>query len=264
LSRSKGERYSKAARVRGLFNPDGKQMSLIRNNPVAMYLQIADRLRREIAEGTFEPSGRLPSESQIMERFNVSRVTVRLALDQLDKDGLIERRKGKGTFVVGKQVRHQIDTLRSFHESLKVQGFDATMRIVELTAIETPPAFVSLFGAKCTLLERLHVVDDEPIALGRSFLPAVMSELDLETVERQPTYALLKDKSGADIASADIAICARAVPSRISSLIGAATDAVLLVLERTSYFDHGACAEWSEFFIRPERYKFVLGSRMSA
>ncbi|MBB6219412.1 GntR family transcriptional regulator [Rhizobium leguminosarum] len=238
-------------------------MSLIRNNPVAMYLQIADRLRREIAEGTFEPSGRLPSESQIMARFDVSRVTVRLALDQLDKDGLIERRKGKGTFVAGKQVRHQIDTLRSFHESLKVQGFDATMRIIELTAIETPPALVSLFGAKCALLERLHMVDDEPIALGRSLLPVLMSELDLETAEQRPTYALLKDKAGADIGSAEIAIGARAAPPRISSLVGAAANAVLLVLERTSYFDHGACAEWSEFFIRPERYKFVLGNRMS-
>ena len=239
-------------------------MRLIRNNPVAMYLQIADRLRREIVEGTFEPSGRLPSESQIMTRFDVSRVTVRLALDQLDKDGLIERRKGKGTFVVGKQVRHRIDTLRSFHESLKVQGFDATMRIVELTAIDTPPAFVSLLGTRCALLERLHMVDDEPIALGRSFLPDVMSELDLQTAEQWPTYALLKDKAGADIGSAGIAIGARVVQPRISSLIGATANTALLVLERTSYFDHGACAECSEFFIRPERYKFVLGNRMSA
>jgi len=237
-------------------------MSLIRNNPVAMYLQIADRLRAEITEGAYEPSGRLPSESQIMARFTVSRVTVRLALEQLDKDGLIERRKGKGTFVAGKQVRHQIDTLRSFHESLKVQGFDATMRIVELTAIETPSAFIPLFATKCTLLERLHVVNDEPIALGRSLLPAFMSELEREVAEQQPTYALLREKAGTDIVFAEVAIEARAVSPQITSLIGAAENAVLLVLERTSYFDNGVCAEKSEFFIRPERYKFVLGSRI--
>ena len=238
-------------------------MNLIRNNPVAMYLQIADRLRAEITEGAYEPSGRLPSESQIMARFNVSRVTVRLALEQLDKDGLIERRKGKGTFVAGKQVRHQIDTLRSFHESLKVQGFDATMRIIELAAIETPHAFTSLFGEQCTVLERLHVVNNEPIALGRSLLPIFMSELEGEIAEQQPTYALLKDKAGADIVSAEVAIGARAVSPRITSLIGAGENAVLLVLERTSYFDNGACAERSEFFIRPERYKFVLGNQTS-
>ncbi|MEF0943556.1 GntR family transcriptional regulator [Rhizobium sp. BR 362] len=256
------ELYSKAALLRGLFNLDGKPMNLIRNNPVAMYLQIADRLRAEITEGTYEPSGRLPSESQIMARFNVSRVTVRLALEQVDKDGLIERRKGKGTFVAGKQVRHQIDTLRSFHESLKVQGFDATMRIIELSALETPSAFIPLFGTQCTLLERLHVVNDEPIAVGRSLLPAFMSDLQREFAEQQPTYALLKDRAGANIVSAEIAIGARAVSSRITSPIGAAANAVLLVLERTSYFDNGACAERSEFFIRPERYKFVLGNRI--
>ncbi|MBB4571761.1 GntR family transcriptional regulator [Rhizobium leucaenae] len=237
-------------------------MNLIRNNPVAMYLQIADRLRAEITEGTYEPSGRLPSEAQIMARFNVSRVTVRLALEQLDKDGLIERRKGKGTFVAGKQVRHQIDTLRSFHESLKVQGFDAAMRIIELSAIDTPQAFASLFGTKCTLLERLHVVNDEPIALGRSFLPDFMSDLDREFAEEQPTYALLKDRAGSDIVAAEIAIGARAVSPRITSLIAVAENTVLLVLERTSYFENGACAEKSEFFIRPERYKFVLGNQV--
>ncbi|RXT29777.1 GntR family transcriptional regulator [Rhizobium leguminosarum] len=237
-------------------------MSLIRNNPVAMYLQIADRLRGEITEGVYEPSGRLPSESQIVARFTVSRVTVRLALEQLDKDGLIDRRKGKGTFVAGKQVRHRIDTLRSFHESLKVQGFDATMRIVELTAIETPSAFIPLFGTKCALLERLHVVNDEPIALGRSLLPTFILELEREVAEQQPTYALLKDKAGTDIVSAEIAIGARAVSPRITSLTGAAENTVLLVLERTSYFDNGVCAEKSEFFIRPERYKFVLGNRI--
>lgn len=236
-------------------------MALIRNNPVAMYLQIADRLRGEITEGAYEPSGRLPSESQTMSRFNVSRVTVRLALEQLDKDGLIERRKGKGTFVAGKQVRHRIDTLRSFHESLKVQGFDTTMRIVELTAIETPSAFIPLFGTTCALLERLHVVNDEPIALGRSLLPTFILELEPAVAEQQPTYALLKDKAGTDIVSADIAIGARAVSRRITSLIGVAENTVLLVLERTSYFDNGVCAEKSEFFIRPERYKFVLGNR---
>lgn len=89
-----------------------------------------------------------------------------------------------------------------------------------------------------------------------------MSELEREIAEQQPTYALLKDKAGADIVSAEIAIGARAVSSRITSLIGAAENTGLLVLERTSYFDNGACAEKSEFFIRPERYKFVLGSRI--
>ncbi|WP_432422169.1 hypothetical protein [Rhizobium leguminosarum] len=58
-----------------------------------------------------------------------------------------------------------------------------------------------------------------------------------------------------------VTIGASAVSPRITSLIGAAENAVLLVLERSSYFETGACAEKSEFFIRPERYQFVLGSR---
>ncbi|WP_409995907.1 hypothetical protein [Rhizobium leguminosarum] len=62
--------------------------------------------------------------------------------------------------------------------------------------------------------------------------------------------------------SAEIPIGARTVSPRLTSLIGAAKNTVLLVLERTSYFNNVICAEKSEFFIRPERYKSVLGSRI--
>lgn len=239
-------------------------MTLVRDNSVALYRQIADRLRAEIAVGTFEPTGRLPSEAAVMECFEVSRVTVRLALDELERDGLIDRRKGKGTFVAGRQVRHRIDTLRSFHESLRMQGLDATMRIEELAAVETPPDLVSSFGPRCALLERLHLVSGEPIAFGRSLLPEAIATLERSNAERLPTYALLGDLARGGIAGGEVAIGARSADARASALLGTSRDAVLLVMERSSRFGDGSLSERTEFFIRPERYKFVLGSHAAS
>jgi GntR family transcriptional regulator len=236
-------------------------MSLVRNNPVSLYRQIADQLRADIARGEFEPAGRLPSEAEMVARFDVSRVTVRLALDELEREGLIERRKGKGTFVAGKQVRYQVDTLRSFHMSLKTQGLEATMRVTDLRAIETPKALQRHFGDRCTLLERLHLVSKEPIAVGRSFLSIDISRMAREHIEEKPTYALIENRAGRAIAGAEIAIGARTVDRRISSMVQAEPGAFLLIMERDSYFADGTCAESSEFFIRPERYKFVLGNQ---
>lgn len=234
-------------------------MPLTRNNVTALYRQIADRLRHEISAGQFEPTGRLPSEAELSKRFAVSRVTVRLALDELDQEGLLERRKGKGTFIAGKGVVHELDSLRSFHESLKMQGLRATMRVTDLKVVPTPTACASLPGARCTLLERLHLVDHEPIALGRSFLAQDMEGVGLAVASRLPTYALLEQKTGQKIVQADIAISSHPASAHVAGMIHLAEGSHVLVLERRSYDANNQCVEFSEFFIRPERYRFTLG-----
>jgi GntR family transcriptional regulator len=74
-------------------------MGLLQTGPVPLYQQLADRLRRQIAEGAYRIGDRLPSEDALGEEFGVSRITVRAALDQLSSAGLLRRQRGKGTFV---------------------------------------------------------------------------------------------------------------------------------------------------------------------
>ncbi|RZN33563.1 GntR family transcriptional regulator [Bradyrhizobium sp. Leo121] len=241
-------------------------MSLVRENATALYQQIADRLRQEIAAGRFEPSGRLPSEAEIGARFDVSRVTVRLALDDLDKDGLIDRRKGKGTFVAGKQVRHELNVLRSFHETLRRQGLEATMRVTALRMVATPTGLRPLFGKArrdCLLLQRLHLIDAEPIAFGRSYLPVDIGSLTPAEVEQQPTYSVISTLAGAPVIQAKMELGAQIASKELAGSLHTTPGAALLTMERTSYFRDGKCAEHSTFFIKPERYKFVLNGIFS-
>jgi GntR family transcriptional regulator len=238
-------------------------MPIVRDNATSLYRQIAARLRDEIASGRFEPSGRLPSEAEIGARFSVSRVTVRLALEELGKNGLIERRKGKGTYVAGKQVRHELDTLRSFHESLILQGLNASMRILALKTVRTPDGIAASLGSgweTCLFLERLHLVDQEPIALGRSFLPAVLATLSREEMESRPTYAIVSALAGLDVERAHVTIGAQTADPDCEAILKVPTGAALLVMERTSWFTDNTPAERSTFHIRPERYRFVMNS----
>jgi GntR family transcriptional regulator len=238
-------------------------MPIIRDNATSLYRQIAARLRDEIGSGQFEPSGRLPSEGEIGARFAVSRVTVRLALEELAKNGLIERRKGKGTYVKGKEVRHELDTLRSFHESLILQGLNAGMRILALETVQTPDRIAASLGAgweSCLLLERLHLVDDDPIALGRSFLPAALAKLSREEMENRPTYAIVSAFAGLDVERAHVTIGAQTADSDLEAILKIPRGAALLVMERTSWFTDDSPAERSTFYIRPERYRFVMNS----
>jgi GntR family transcriptional regulator len=238
-------------------------MPIVRDNATSLYRQIAARLRDEIACGHFEPSGRLPSEAEIGTRFAVSRVTVRLALEELAKSGLIERRKGKGTYVAGKEVRHELDTLRSFHESLLLQGLNAGMRILAVQTIRTPDTIAASLGTgweTCLFLERLHLVDNEPIALGRSFLPSALAKLSREEMESRPTYAIVAALAGLDVERAHVTIGAQTADPDLEAILKIPRGAALLTMERTSWFTDNTPAERSTFYIRPERYRFVMNS----
>jgi len=234
---------------------------VVRDNATALYRQIADRLRDEIAARLFEPSGRLPTESEIGARFGVSRVTVRLALDRLETEGLIERRKGKGTFTAGKRVQHPLDRLRSFHESLRLQGLDATMRPLSARIVATPPDLWDDFGTHCLEVCRLHLVDGEPVALGRSLLPQALEPVDWQAAGHKPIYGILQDIVGEPVGGADIEVKAAAADAEVSTALGLPAGAPVLVMGRRSVFVGGGCADRSVFYIRSERYSFVLSHR---
>jgi GntR family transcriptional regulator len=234
--------------------------SILRDSSTSLYEQIAHQLLEEIQRGDYEPSGKLPSEAQLGERFGVSRVTVRLAVGKLSDDGVVERKQGKGTFVAAKQVRHGLDALRSFHEALLLQGLQPSMRVLSHALLPVPEAMRGLFEAAddCLLLERLHFVDDEPIALGRSYLPEALADVAWSEVEHQPIYSILESITGLAVTRADLAIRAQEADKSLAKALQVKRGAALLVMERTSYFADARCCDRTTFYIRPERYAFIL------
>ncbi|KQQ57631.1 GntR family transcriptional regulator [Pseudomonas sp. Leaf129] len=235
-------------------------MTILRDSSTSLYQQIAQQLLEEIHRGDFEPSGKLPSEAEIGERFAVSRVTVRLAIGKLCDEGVVERKQGKGTFVAAKQLRHGLDALRSFHEALLLQGLKSTMQVIDHHLVLTPEGLRHLFpeAAQSLCVERLHFVDGEPIALGRSHLPAELAGVVWKEVEQQPIYSVLEQVTGCPVSRADMAIRAQQADKGLADALGIKRGAALLVMERTSWFADGRCCDRTTFYIRPERYSFVL------
>ncbi len=235
---------------------------LSRENATSLYEQIATRLMEEMEAGLYEPTGRLPSEAELGERFGVSRVTVRLALDKLVQQGAVVRKQGKGSYAAGRQVRHGLDTLRSFHESLKLQGLNASMRLLDKKVVTLPEEIRRHFApsVKGLFVRRLHLVDGEPVALGESHLPYKLQALSWDDVEQKPAYSLLAEQMGEGPVRADIAIAAQAADEQLAAALNVNTGSALLVMRRVSYFGSGVCCDHTHFFVRPERYEFVLSS----
>jgi GntR family transcriptional regulator len=144
----------------------------------ALYLTIADALRREIVSGRLPPHSRLPSEPALVKRHGAARETVRRALEKLQHDGLVYRRQSVGTFVAEPRVDQALDQLFSFTEFMNYRGLHAgSILLKSETQRLTDPSSLVLkhlrlkIGARVLYLHRLRTGSREPLVLASTWLP---------------------------------------------------------------------------------------------
>ena len=174
-----------------------------------LWVQIAETLRRRIAQGDVDP--RTLTDAALAAEFSVSIMTVRQAVQQLVADGLLERQRGKGTFVPRRPVRGPLDVLERNFEDWKFEGGSANAKVLERTLVAADMSLSAELGvASGTLvayLKRLRFVDDFPVALDHRYLPCELNAqlTDAELVE-QPLFLLLSNKLRQSLKLAHITI----------------------------------------------------------
>lgn len=159
---------------------------VVRDSPIPLYIQIDEELRGEIRSGALTPMSLVQSEADLAERYHVSRMTARKALDRLVGDGLIFRQPGKGTFVAPPKIAHEPNQALSFSAAMRAQGLNFETRLLDSGLIQAPPEVAAALGsssdAGVVLIRRLRLVEGEPSALHVSYLPArytILLERDL-------------------------------------------------------------------------------------
>lgn len=179
-------------------------------SPVPIYYQIREQLRQQILSGELKPGDPLPSEAQICVQCGVSRMTARLALSQLANEGLVVRRKGRGTFVSPPKatLREASPFSLSYTDLLEGLGLHAGARIRRQEIIPAPPSVAEALklqvGEAVVCIVRLRLADGQVMSLETSYLPhrlfPTLAELDLadrslyrvleERFSRPPDYAV--------------------------------------------------------------------------
>lgn len=239
--------------------------SLSRQSHVALYQQIARHIEDEIASGGHAPFDRLETEHALMARFGVSRITVRLAVDDLVRKGLVLRKQGKGTFVTGPPVRHDLHELRGFVDVFLSQGRRPETRLLSFEAHEPPPdverALNLRRGDRPMRLERLYISDGQPVGLAEAWLTPEAQRVTKAQAERHSTYDILQDLLGFAMTRADMAIRARIAGTAAGKLLAVPARTPLLLLVRTSYEAGGMPCEITKFLVNSEAYEFTLSTR---
>ena len=167
------------------------------------YAQIAQYLRTLVAAGS--PGDRLPSDAELCERFSVSRMTARQAVGLLMSEGLLYRRRGRGTFVATRPVQRLLGSPLSFTENMRRRGLRASSRVLraEVTnpSTEEVKALDLNAGDRVVVLERLRLADETPMAIEHAVLapglePVLDKDLEstslhhaMESIGRIPTRA---------------------------------------------------------------------------
>ena len=228
------------------------------------YLQLRRRLQLGIETGVLSPNSSLPPEREIAEITDLSRVTVRKAIQKLVHEGLIEQRQGSGSFVREpmERIEQSLSRLTSFTEDMESRGLDTTSRWLERGIfLATPDEVAALHlqeGEQVARICRLREAGGRPIALERAALPQdilpnpleVKASLysELERLGHRPTTAIQK-------------ISAINSDAREADLLGIAEGAAILSIERRSFLTNGRVAELTRSLFRGDAYDFAAESR---
>lgn len=224
---------------------------------VPLHHQIQGVLRAKISTGEWEPEERIPTEMELMERFGVSRSTIREALRSLERDGLIRRMRGRGTF-----VRRAENTSPSTVRNT-LYGYEAEVRVVGADDVP-PPLYVTSFlgiprGELVRRFRRLEIVEDVPLAILVNYLPMWLARrVRLEDLQRYGMREVLNQRLGIPRGITTETIGARLPDEEIASLLG--TDLTQPVLSvRLNVADAaGKPLQVADTFYRVDRYEYQL------
>jgi len=234
---------------------------LDKDSPVPLYYQIQQIVEERIDGGQWPPGMQVPSERELCEQFQVSRITVRQALSALANQGRLTRQQGVGTFVASPRIKQRLNRLTGFTEELEARGQRPGAQVLQREVVPAPPVVARALalapGEATVLLKRLRLADEEPLAIEIAHLPARLCPgLEEEDLENGSLYHLLGRKFDLIPARAEQQIEALACPAAEARLLGVRKGAPMLHMYRVTYSSEGKPIEHTESFYRGDRYIF--------
>ncbi len=232
------------------------------------YAQIKDALRSRILDGTYAPLGQVPSEHALCTQFGVSRITVRQALGDLQKEGLLYKIHGKGTFVSKPKAVQNVTALQGFAEAMSSMGHEI---VNQLRAFRSVPAdrltaeHLRLDeGTPVTEIHRVRFLNREPVSLELTWLPEPLgAQLAHADLAARDIFLVLENDCGVSLGHAEIAIDAIVADAEIVNALHCEDGSPVLHVERLTHDSAGRPIDYEHLYLRGDalRYRFRTDRR---
>ena len=240
-------------------------------SPIPLYAQVEAVLAAGIADGSYPPGTRLPNEETLIERFGVSRTTIQKTVQNLISRGLIEIRRGKGTFVIQPRITQELTELSGFVEDMHALGRNPTARVLDqqlMPANETVARRLALaVGTLVVRIQRVRLVDGMPLSFDETWLPRELGEKVISNnLETEPIFSLLERKYDTPLVEAEYRLEATSAVAAVAQALGIDIGRPIFLIERTSYSAQHQPVDYEKLYYRGDQIQFVtrLARRMES
>jgi GntR family transcriptional regulator len=236
-------------------------MTPIGRNGQPTYKRIQNVIRRRIETGQLSPGDVVDSERELAKLHRVSLMTARHALADLAREGIVERRRGAGTFVAPPKIH--FNKLMSYTEQMSSRGLVAQSKIVSSGVLDDEPdiaARLSLSAAShLTMIERVRKAGDEPFALESCYLSAQeFPGLFAASLERGSLFSTLENRYGVELAYADEEIDVTAADLKTAELLAVPRGSPLLRMRQLIYTNKGKAIIYVLGLYRSGRHTLLI------
>lgn len=229
--------------------------------PVPLYNQLKELLRSQILDGTYPSASRMPSESELGDLFQVSRITVRQALGDLQKEGLIFKIHGKGTFVAKPKAFQNVSTLQGLAESLSHLGYEVINQLHSVNFIKADTLIAERLqlseGEKVTEIKRVRLINREPVSLEISYLLNDIGEkLQKADLVTRDIFLILENDLQLNLGHADLAIDAVLADSELAKALNIEAGSPVMRIERLTHTLDGKPIDFEFLYYRGDAFQY--------
>lgn len=237
-------------------------MSIEVSSSLPLYAKVEAALASSILGGAPPAGGQLPTEDSLIERFQVSRPTIRKAMQNLAARGLVEIRRGKGTFVTEPKVMQELTALSGFAEDMHLVGRHPTARVIDTRVVSAAEAVARRLalttGEHVVRIQRVRLADGVPMSFDETYLPRELGEKvitnDLATA---PIFSLLEEKYHVPLVEAEYRLEAVAAAPPVAAALDIEPGSPLFLIERTSYTEGKRPVDYEMLHYRGDLTQFV-------
>jgi GntR family transcriptional regulator len=227
-----------------------------------LYQRVESVLAADITRGTLSPGAQLPTDDSLIERFGVSRITVRKAIQNLIARDLVEIRRGKGTFVAQPKITQELTELSGFVEDMQALGRNATARLIDkqiVPATELVAWQLALTtGAHVVRIQRVRLADGVPMSFDETYLPLdIGKQVITNDLEIEPIFSLLEQKYNIPLIEAEYKLEAVAAEADVANALEIKTGSPIFMIERTSYTTDSNPVDYERLHYRGDLIRFV-------
>jgi GntR family transcriptional regulator len=227
-----------------------------------LYSRVETVLAGEITDGALTVGDQLPTEDDLVTRFEVSRITVRRAIQNLVNRGLVEIRRGKGTFVAAPKITQELTELSGFVEDMHALGRQPTARVIGKEVVTADASVASHLaltkGERVVRIRRVRLADGVPLSFDETYLPLkIGKKIITNNLKVEPIFSLLERKYGVPLIEAEYKLEAVAAEAEVAAALRVRQGSPIFRIERTSYSTGDQPVDYEKLYYRGDLVRFV-------